>query len=188
VATTSDRLVQVFDLIIATIRERNQALEEKQAQKEAYETQITELINKRDKLSYKLLQTLCIQVASRETSPQPATSTTSKSTKLLYPPVFTRTLDSLFEDWLSKIWSKLKANYNYYPTEDLRIGYIENRVGSTAIKYLAPRLRASTTNPYKTSDKILDILEKVYRNPDCCTTALQEFRKLYQGNKDFNSF
>jgi hypothetical protein len=34
----------------------------------------------------------------------------------------------------------------------------------------------------------LETLEKVYRDPDCCTTALQEFRRLYQGNKDFNSF
>jgi hypothetical protein len=34
----------------------------------------------------------------------------------------------------------------------------------------------------------LETLEKVYRNPDCCTTALQEFRRLYQRNKDFNSF
>jgi hypothetical protein len=89
---------------------------------------------------------------------------------------------------LSKIWSKLKTNYNYYPTEDLRIGYIENRVGSTAIKYLAPRLRTSTTNPYKTSDEMLETLEKVYRDPDHRTTALQEFWKLYQGNRDFNSF
>jgi hypothetical protein len=133
------------------------------------------------------LQTFCIQAVSRKTSPQPA-ATVPKSTKLLYLPVFIRTLDLLFEDWLSKIRSKLKANYNYYPTEDLRIGYIENQVGSTAIKYLAPRLRASTTNLYKTSDKILEILEKVYRNPDCCTTALQEFQKLYQENRDFNSF
>jgi hypothetical protein len=34
----------------------------------------------------------------------------------------------------------------------------------------------------------LETIEKVYRDPDCCTTALQEFRKLYQGNRDFNSF
>jgi hypothetical protein len=35
---------------------------------------------------------------------------------------------------------------------------------------------------------MLETLEKVYRDPDRCTTALQEFRKLYQGNRDFNSF
>jgi hypothetical protein len=136
-AQTPEGLEQAFDLIMATIQERNRLQEERQAQNKAYKTQITELINKRDKLSYKLLQTLCMQAVSRETSPQPA-ATVPKSTKLLYPPVFIRTLDLLFEDWLSKIWSKLKANYNYNPTEDLRIGYIKNRVGSTAIKYLAP--------------------------------------------------
>jgi hypothetical protein len=122
---------QVYKNQIAEFRK------ERRAQNKAYKTQITELINKRNKLSYKLLQTLCTQAVSRETSPQPA-ATVPKSTKLLHPPVFIGTSDLLFEDWLSKIRSKLKANYNYYPTEDLRIGYIENRVGSTAIKYLAP--------------------------------------------------
>jgi hypothetical protein len=136
-AQIPEGLKQAFDLIIVTIQERNRLQEERQAQNKAYKTQITELINKRNELSYKLLQTFCIQAVSRETSPQPA-ATVPKSTKLLYPPVFIRTLDLLFEDWLLKIRSKLKANYNYYPTEDLRIEYIENRVGSTAIKYLAP--------------------------------------------------
>jgi hypothetical protein len=199
-ATTPDGLVRAFDLIMVTIRERNQAQEEKQAyknqiaelreerraQNKAYETQITELINERDELSHELLQTLRTQAVSRETSPQPAT--VPKSTKLPHPPVFIGTLDPPFEDWLSKIRSKLKANHDHYPTEDLRMGYVENRVGGTAIKHLAPRLRASATNPYKTSDEMLETLEKVYRDPDRRTTALQEFRKLYQGNRDFNSF
>jgi hypothetical protein len=35
---------------------------------------------------------------------------------------------------------------------------------------------------------MLETLEKVYRDPDRHTTALQEFQKLYQGNRDFNSF
>src|ERR1700693_3511898 len=164
-AQTPEGLEQAFDLIMATIQERNRLREERQAQNKAHETQITELINEKDELSHELLQTLRMRAVSRETSPQPAT-TVPKSTKLLHPPVFTGTLDPPFEDWLSKIRSKLKANHDHYPTEDLRMGYVENRVGSTAIKHLAPRLRASTTNPYKTSDEMLDTLDKVYRDPD----------------------
>jgi len=49
-------------------------------------------------------------------------------------------------------------------------------------------LQIGTTNLFKTSDKILETLEQVYRNPNCCTTVLQEFRKLYQENRNFNSF
>ena len=171
-------------MIIATIRERNQALEEQQTQYQIYKAQVTELIAERDELSHELLQNLCTQGISRSASP-PATK---KSTKLPDLPVFLGTLDPPVEDWLSKIRSKLRANHNYYPTEDIRIGYIENRVGGTATKYLVPRLRTGSTNPFKSTDKMLETLEQVYRDPNCCTTALQEFRKLYQGNKDFNSF
>ena len=169
---------------MATIRERNQALEEKQTQYQMYKSQVTELIAERDELSHELLQNLCTQGTSRSASP-PATT---KSTKLPDPPVFLGMLDPPVEDWLSKVRSKLRANHDYYPTEDIRIGYIENRVGGIATKHLVPQLRAGATNPFKSADEMLETLEQVYRDPNCCTTALQEFRKLYQGNRDFNSF
>ena len=84
--------------------------------------------------------------------------------------------------------SKLKANSDYYPTSDLQMGYVENRVGSTAIKHLAPRLRSSSVNPFKLAEEMLEVLERIFADPNRRMTALQEFRKLYQGNKDFNSF
>jgi hypothetical protein len=35
---------------------------------------------------------------------------------------------------------------------------------------------------------MLEVLERIFADPNRRMTALQEFRKLYQGNKDFNSF
>ena len=84
--------------------------------------------------------------------------------------------------------SKLKANSDHYPTSDLQMGYVENRVGGTAIKHLAPRLRSGSVNPFKLAEEMLEVLERIFADPNRRITALQEFRKLYQGNKDFNSF
>ena len=68
------------------------------------------------------------------------------------------------------------------------MGYVENRVGSTAIKHLAPRLRSGSANPFQLAEEMLEALERVFGDLNRRMTALQEFRKLYQGNKDFNSF
>jgi hypothetical protein len=108
---TPEGLEQAFDLIIATIQERNRLQEERQVQNKAYKTQITELINERDKLSYKLLQTLYMQAVSRKTSPQPAAAAAvvPKSIKLLHPPVFLGTLDLPFEDWYYNYTQSMEA-------------------------------------------------------------------------------
>ena len=82
---TPKRLAQSFDLIIATIQERNRLQEEKQAQSQAqnqvYKAQIQELIEERDQFQHKLLQALHQQATTRESTPQPQTAS-DKSTKI----------------------------------------------------------------------------------------------------------
>ena len=68
------------------------------------------------------------------------------------------------------------------------MGYVENCVGGTAIKHLAPQLRSGSANPFQSAEEMLEVLKRVFGDPNRRMTALQEFRKLYQGNKDFNSF
>jgi len=118
----------------------------------------------------------------------PASDRTMKTTKLPDPPVFFGTVDPLLDDWLSKMKSKLSANQDHYPTEALRMGYVENRVGGNAIKHLAPRLRTGSTNPFVSTEDMFEVLERVYGDPNRRQTASAEFRRLYQGGKDFNSF
>ncbi len=59
---TPEGLAQAFDLIIATIQERNRLQEEKQAQSQAqnqvYKAQIQEFIEERDQFQHELLQAL----------------------------------------------------------------------------------------------------------------------------------
>ena len=88
-----------------------------------------------------------------------AESSRQRSTKLFDPPIFTGTDELDFDNWLSKIHTKLSANYDHFPTEDLAMGYVESRVGGMASKYLAPGLRPkrklkSATQPIGWAKKI----------------------------------
>jgi hypothetical protein len=87
-AQIPEGLEQVFDLIIATIQERNRLQEERQVQNKAYKVQIQEykaqvqeLIEERDQFQHKLLQALYQQATTRETTLQPQTIPI-KSTKI----------------------------------------------------------------------------------------------------------
>ena len=120
-AETTKELVQVYNYIIATICKRDQLLEERQVQNKVYKAQVTKLINKRNKLSQELLQFLRSCTTFLQSS-----ATTTKSIKFPDLSIFLGTSDFLIENWLSKIRNKLKANYNYYLTEDIKIKYIEN--------------------------------------------------------------
>lgn len=116
------------------------------------------------------------------------TSHDKKSTKLPDPPVLTDGKEPVFDEWLSKMRNKLYANRDHFPTDDLRMAYIESRVGGPASKHLQPRLRASTTNPFLLASDMYDVLEKVFGDPNRKQTARNEFRLLRQTNKDFNIF
>lgn len=111
-----------------------------------------------------------------------------KTTKLPDPAVFTNGQDPTIDDWLSKIRNKLLANSDHYPTEIIRIAYVETRVGGDAAKHLAPRLRLDARKPFTTAEEIFQYLERVYGDPNRKHTALTEFRKLRQGMKEFNGF
>ena len=83
-----------------------------------------------------------------ESTPQPATT---KSAKIPDPLVFTSAEGDDIDNWLSKMRSKLTANADHYNTEALKMSYVENRVGGTASKHLAPRLRGNAVNAYTTA-------------------------------------
>jgi hypothetical protein len=186
ITKTPEGCEEAFDLILNTIRERDQLHKTLHAQAQAHEAQVLALVQDKEELSQELLQALRTATLSREASPM--TTAPQKSTKLPDPPIFTGSTDLGIDDWLSKMKSKLKANSDHYPTPDLQMGYVENRVGGTAIKHLAPRLRPGSVNPFQSAEEMLEVLERVFGDPNRRMTALQEFRKLYQGNKDFNSF
>jgi hypothetical protein len=181
ITQTPEGCKEAFDLILNTIKERDRLYKNLQTQTQAHEAQVLALVMDKEELSQELLQALRTTAASPQTTAQ-------KSTKLPDPPIFTGDSDPAIDDWLSKMRSKLRANSDHYPTSDLEMGYVENRVGGTATKHLAPRLRSGSANPFKSAEEMLEVLERIFADPNRRMTALQEFRRLYQGNKDFNSF
>ena len=111
-----------------------------------------------------------------------------KSTKLPDPPIFEGKDGQSFDDWITKIRTKLDTNSDHYNTELLRMGYIQGLVGDKAMKHLATRLRHTSTNRFKTGEEMLVTLERVYVDPNRKITAITEFQKLYQKNSTFQKF
>ena len=102
-----------------------------------------------------------------------------KSTKLPDPPVLTDGKDPNYDLWAKRMKSKLNANADYYPTENLRMAYLATRVEGTASLHLAPRMRDDAKNPFITAEKIMEILKKVFGDSNRRQTAINDYRKLY---------
>ena len=93
-----------------------------------------------------------------------------RSTKLPDPLIF-KGRDQDLDSWLSRMRNKLLANGDYYPTDSLQIAYTESRIEGEAAKYIAPRLRATALNRFRTAEEIFDYLTQVYGDPDRRYTA-----------------
>jgi hypothetical protein len=50
--------------------------------------------------------------------------------------------------------NKLKSNINHFPTEDLRIAYVEGRTKGAVARYIYPRMQQDYPEAYKTTEKI----------------------------------
>ena len=82
---------------------------------------------------------------------------------------------------------KLTANTNHYPTEALRMAYVDSHVDREAYKYLAARSRIGARKPFVTIEKMFEVLQKAYGDVNRKHTAMNKFRDLKM-TKDFNSF
>ena len=111
-----------------------------------------------------------------------------KSMKLPDPPVFIDGKEPSIDHWLTKMRSKLAANEDHKPTELFKKAYVENRVGGEAMGHLEPRLRKNAIKPFLTAEEMFDHLERIYGDPNRKQTAMNLFRSLRQGQKDFNTF
>jgi len=84
--------------------------------------------------------------------------TRTKSSKLADVSVFYNDKDKdtmTFEAWYRSIENKLKGNQDHYPTEDIRIAYVESRLGGTASFNLQPYLRDTHPNQIKDATTLL---------------------------------
>ena len=88
----------------------------------------------------------------------------TKSTKLLDPPMLTDGHATGFDIniWESKMIKKLTANANHYPTEALRMAYVNSRMDRKAYKHLAARLRIGVQKLFATAKEMFEVLQKAY--------------------------
>lgn len=116
------------------------------------------------------------------------TSTTIKIIKLPDPKPLSDGIDPTYDSWLSKIKKKLKENAYLFPTEGLRIAYVETRTEGRANKHLQPRMREDTKNPFKNTTEMYDCLAEIFQDHDRKHTARTKYERLRQGSKDLTTF
>jgi len=138
--------------------------------------QTANLLMENQGLQSELLQAL------RQNRQSPALSDgfgTSKSTKLPHPPILTDGKDPKFCDWLSRVKNKLKANSDHYPTEQIKLAYVEGLLGGDAARYARERFQEEAVDPYRTVNDVLKYLQTIYEDPNRLLKAKDEFKKLY---------
>ncbi len=128
-----------------------------------------------------------LEAASSRQSTSIPKGRSSKSIKLSDPPLFEGPGQNV-NNWLSRMRNKLKANKDHFPTEELKIAYVESRVGETAAKHIASRMRDAATNSFLEAEEVLSIINKVYDDPNRRHTAQRQFLKLYQNKIFFHDF
>ena len=70
---------------------------------------------------------------------------------------------------------KLTANANHYPTEALRIAYVNSCVDGEVYKHLAARSRIGAQKPFATTKKMFEVLQKAYGDVNRAHTAINKF-------------
>ncbi len=102
---------------------------------------------------------------------------------------------SLFKDssqnvdnWLSRMWNKLKTNKNHFSIEELKIIYIESRVSEAAIKHIASRMQNIFLNSFLEVEEVLSIIDKMYDDLNHHHTTQRQYSKLYQNKIFFHEF
>ena len=82
---------------------------------------------------------------------------------------------------------KLAANADHYPTEVLRMTYINSCVDGETYKHLAVRSRIDTQKLFATIEEMFEVLQKAYGDVNQKHTAMNKFQDLKM-IKNFNSF
>jgi hypothetical protein len=103
---------------------------------------------------------------TKQNTPTGSETVSSKRFTKLPDPLIFESREQNIELWLSCMRSKLKANADHYPTDDLKMAYTENRIGGEAALHIAPCIRETALNQFKTANEILDLLSQVYGDPD----------------------
>jgi hypothetical protein len=91
--------------------------------------------------------------------------------------------------WKSLLRGKLRANADWWPTEQDRIDYVFSCTTGEAQRHLEPRLDEDSLEPWLSVDEILAHLDTIFRNHFEAEEAENLFYALkQQATQDFNDF
>ncbi len=108
----------------------------------------------------------------------------SKSIKLLNSSLFEDSLQNV-DNWLLRMWNKLKANKNHFSIKELKIVYIESQVNEAAIKHIASCMQNIFLNSFLEVKEVLSIINKMYNHHHM---TQRQYLKLYQNKIFFHEF
>ena len=70
---------------------------------------------------------------------------------------------------------KLATNVDHYPTEALRMVYVDNHIDREAYKHLAVKSRIGAQKPFATAEEMFEMLQKAYGDVNRAHTAMNKF-------------
>lgn len=162
--TKNDRIAIKEEQIIAKDRQIGQLVEERDEFRDAFARASIQILEQEPRRRF-----------ARGT---PGLESERKSTKLPDPPILTDGREPRFEDWLSRVKNKLKANADHYPSQSIKIAYVEGRTGGKAARHLAPRMKEGSAEEYATVEDVYKHLEMIFLDPNKRVNARREFRAL----------
>lgn len=154
-----------------------------QNQVQTKQMQIEALIAERDEYKDAFARQ-CLRSQDDSTRGTPPPEQQRRSAKLPDPELLTDGKSPRFEDWLSRMKGKLAGNADHFPTERLRIAYVESRTGDKAAKHLAPRMRDDAPNKFRVASEMFKHLESIFLDPNRQSNARRKFRALQMKPSD----
>jgi hypothetical protein len=100
----------------------------------------------------------------RDKPSEHASASVTRGTRDAVPTLFDST-NQRVDIWVANIFAKLTINADYYESEQACIYYVYTCTIGDAQEYLNPCYFPGNTNPFITYDEILDLLTKIYTDP-----------------------
>lgn len=144
------------------------------------------------------LRAAVVRMAVRERAGTPGSVTTtasmggSKSSRLADVPMFYNEEakdTTTFETWYRNIQNKLSGNADHFPTDSMRMTYIEGRLGGRAAADLQPYLRDTHPDQIRKSQALLKHLWNEYFDDNVREDSLKAYNRLeYKPGDDIRVF
>ena len=116
-----------------------------------------------------------------------APPTDRKTPKQPDPELYDGNRDEL-RGFMFELKSKLRANADWFPTEDSRVAYAVGRLKGLAERRLLPLVESDNESTIRTIEGFYKALETAFGDPDKKATAQRYIQRLRQANRPFHQY